>query len=134
MITWKHKFDQSTLETYKAEAKQRWGKTEAFAEYTEKSKSRSPEADRTLAAGMDEVFGAFARCMQAGAQPGSDQAQSLVKTLQDHITEHFYTCTKEILSGLGQMYTADERFRHNIDRQGPGTAEFVSEAIRIYCG
>jgi hypothetical protein len=56
-----------------------------------------------------------------------------VKKLQNHITENYYTCTREILSGLGQMYTADERFKNNIDKHADGTAEFIGEAIKFYC-
>ena len=66
--------------------------------------------------------------------PDSDEAQMLVKKLQDCISENFYPCTEEILAGLGQMYTQDERFRANIDaRGGDGTAAFAAEAIRLYC-
>ena len=31
------------------------------------------------------------------------------------------------------MYVFDERFKNNIDKNGDGTAEFVCEAIEIYC-
>jgi hypothetical protein len=31
------------------------------------------------------------------------------------------------------MYVADERFKNNIDKHSPGTAEFVSESIATYC-
>ena len=66
--------------------------------------------------------------------PGSEEAQSLVKNLQDFITNHYYTCTDEILSGLGKMYVGDERFKKNIDKAGgAGTAEFAAKAIEIYC-
>ena len=82
---------------------------------------------------MDTIMGAFAQCMTRGETPDSAQAQSLVKTLQDYITTHYYQCTNAILAGLGQMYTADERFRQNIDRHGEGTAQFVSDAIANYC-
>ena len=63
----------------------------------------------------------------------SPEAQALVKELQNYITENYYTCTNEILAGLGQMYGADERFKTNIDKHSPGTAEFISQAIKIYC-
>ena len=62
----------------------------------------------------------------------SDEAQALVAKLQAHITENYYTCTDEILAGLGKMYVADERFKKNIDKYGDGTAEFVSDAIAAY--
>ena len=63
--------------------------------------------------------------------PDSETAQRLVKKLQDYITTNFYHCTDDILAGLGQMYICDERFKNNIDKNGEGTAEFVSEAIKI---
>jgi hypothetical protein len=45
-----------------------------------------------------------------------------------------YTCTKEILGGLGMMYGGGGDFTINIDKMGgEGTAEFVSRAIEIYC-
>ena len=61
-----------------------------------------------------------------------DEAQALVKKWQDYITAHFYTCTKEILSCLGQMYVGDERFTQHIDGYGAGTAAFMSAAIEAY--
>ena len=79
------------------------------------------------------VFAKFAECMKNGHTADLDDAQALVKELQNYITENYYTCTKEILAGLGQMYVADERFKTNIDKNGDGTAEFVSKAIEIYC-
>ncbi len=127
-------FDNSEFEAYKAEVKERWGGTEAYAEYTEKSKGYSHEKNKDLFAGMETVLGEFAQCRKSGAQPGGEEAQGLVKKLQEYITEHFYTCTKQILAGLGQMYVADPRFKKNIDRYGEGTAEFISAAIGIYCG
>ena len=64
--------------------------------------------------------------------PDSAQAQALVKKWQAYITSNYYTCTKEILSCLGQMYVGDERFTHHIDGYGVGTAAFMAAAIEIY--
>lgn len=71
--------------------------------------------------------------MNGGNSPKSDRAQNLVKKLQDHITENFYHCNDDILSGLGQMYVCDERFKKNIDKYAEGTAQFICDAISIYC-
>ena len=126
-------FDNTEFETYKAEAQQRWGKTDAYREHAEKTKGYSKDKFSALAADMDLIFGEFALCMKNGAAPEDREAQELVKKLQDHITDNYYTCTNPILSGLGQMYVADERFQNNIDRHGDGTAAFVSQAIDRYC-
>ena len=56
-----------------------------------------------------------------------------MKKWQDFITENYYTCTNDILVGLGEMYVADERFKDNIDKHGDGTAQFMNNAIKVYC-
>ena len=119
-------FNNSEFEKYKAEAKEKWGKTEAYQEYEKRSKGD------TSAEGLMAVLSEFGELLDA--DPAAEQAQTLVAKLQQFITDHYYTCTKQILRGLGQMYVADARFRENIDRAGgPGTAEFVQQAIEVYC-
>ena len=126
-------FNGSEFETYKAEAQERWGNTEAYKEHAGKTKHYGKDRWSALAADMDALFGEFACCMKNGEAPDGEMAQSLVKKLQDHITQNYYTCTDEILAGLGKMYVADERFKKNIDKYGEGTAEFAAEAIAVYC-
>ena len=126
-------FDHSELERYKSEAKERWGSTAAYKEHSEKTKDYSKDKWNQLQEGMNDILREFAVCMKQGARPGSEEAQGLVTHLQSYITKHYYTCTKEILAGLGQMYVLDERFRNNIDQHGDGTAKFISEAIDLYC-
>ena len=117
-------------EKYGDEAKERWGNTDAYREYA--SKHEGTPGEDTVAE-MNAIFAEFSRLMRSDALPDSVEVQSAVMTLQAYITEHFYTCTKEILAGLGQMYVADERFKANIDKHGAGTAVFTAAAIDIYC-
>jgi DNA-binding transcriptional MerR regulator len=126
-------FDNSEFEKHKAEVRQRWGETDAYKEHQEKTKDYSKGKWNDLAGEMDAIFASFAMCKQKGRAPDSSEAQDLVKQLQEHITANYYQCTRQILTGLGQMYVADERFAANIDRHAPGTAAYVSEAISIYC-
>ena len=126
-------FDNTEFEKYKAEAQEKWGSTDAYKEHQEKTKGYSKDKWNSMAAGMDAIMGQFAASMKQGDAPDSAAAQDLVKALQSHITENYYTCTKEILFGLGQMYVTDERFKANIDKHGDGTAAFICEAIRTYC-
>lgn len=125
-------FDNSEFDAYKAEAQERWGKTDAYKEHAEKTKNYGKDKWSSLATDMDAILGEFALCMQNGMVPCETEAQSLVKKLQDHITANYYTCTNEILYGLGQMYVADERFKKNIDKHAEGTAKFINEAITVY--
>ena len=125
-----HAFDNKDLEQYKAEVKERWGETRAYQEYEQKQRD-----GQDFAAGTAQLMGAFAKLgSMKELTPDNPQVQEQVGVLQRVITENFYTCTPEILSGLGEMYTADERFRENIDRAGgEGTAEFARRAIAAYC-
>ena len=126
-------FDNTEFENYKAEAREKWGSTDAYKEHQEKTKGYSNQKWNSLAEGMDQIMAQFAASMKQGDAPDSQAVQALVKTLQDHISENYYTCTKEILFGLGQMYVADDRFRQNIDRHGDGNAAFICQAIAAYC-
>ena len=126
-------FDNSQFETYKAEAKEKWGKTDAYKEHSEKTKNYSKDKWNNLADDMNDIMAEFAVCMKNGNEADSDAAQSLVKTLQNHITANYYNCTNPILAGLGMMYVGDERFKNNIDKHGDGTAQFICDAITIYC-
>ncbi len=118
---------------YEDEAKQRFGETDAYKESRTKTAGYSKEKWNDVLGGMNGVFSEFSECKKSGDRADSETAQRLVKKLQDYITANFYHCTDDILAGLGQMYVCDERFRNNIDKNGDDTAEFVSEAIRIYC-
>ena len=117
---------------YKIEALERWGKTSAYREHEQKTKNYTKEKRAKANDGLMAIFAEFSACKNRGVSADSAEAQALVAKLQAHITDNYYTCTDEILAGLGKMYVADERFKKNIDKYGEGTAEFVSEGIRIY--
>lgn len=122
-------FDTKKIEEYEAQAKALWGKTDAYKEYERKSKGRSTEEQQKLNAEMMNIFAGFGRIKES--KPDSAEALALVKKLQNHITENYYTCTDEILLGLGTMYAGGGDFTSNIDRAGgEGTAAFVCEAIK----
>jgi hypothetical protein len=82
---------------------------------------------------MMAIFAEFAACKDSGETASSGAAQGLVAKLQAIITAKYYTCTDEILAGLGKMYICDERFKKNIDKYGDGTAEFAAQAMKEYC-
>ena len=121
------------MKNYDLEAKRRWGETDAYKEHVKKTANYTKDKRQEVNDGLTAIFAKFAECKQNGSNVNSDEAQTLVKELQDYISENYYVCTKEILSGLGHMYVADERFKNNIDKYGEGTAEFVCKAIEFYC-
>lgn len=125
-------FDRQKIEAYAAEAKKQWGSTEAYREYIEKTAERSEEDERMFGREMMQLFVEFG--MIKDRDPAGADAQKLVSKLQTFITEHYYNCTKPILSGLGQMYAAGGEMTDNIDAAGgDGTAVFAASAIAAYC-
>ena len=118
---------------YDTEVRERRGDTSAYREYGQKTKSYTKEKWAEANDGLMAIFAEFAACKQSGAGVDSNEAQAIVAKLQAHITANYYTCTDEILAGLGKMYVCDEQFKKNIDKYGEGTAEFAADAIAVYC-
>ena len=121
------------MKSYENEARKRYGNTAAYREHEQKTKNYTKEKWAEANDGLMAIFAEFAACKQNGTEADSNEAQALVAKLQAHITENYYTCTDEILAGLGKMYACDERFKKNIDKYGEGTASFVADAIEVYC-
>ena len=126
-------WDPKKIDEYQSQAKALYGKTDAYKEYRQKAKGRS-EAENKMLGG--QVMDFFVRLgAMKDQEPGSEAVQAWVRELQAYFTEHFYTCTNQILLGLGEMYAGGGSMTENIDAAGgKGTGAFALEAIRIYCG
>ena len=118
---------------YKLEVRERWGNNDAYCEHEKKTKNYTKEKWEEVNDGLMAIFAEFAECKKNGFAANSPEVQSLVVKLREYITQNYYTCTNEILAGLGKMYVADERFKKNIDKYGEGTAEFAADAIEVFC-
>lgn len=116
-------FDKTELEQYAAEAKRKWGHTDAYKEYEQNHSDSFDKPDEFM-----QIFTEIGKIKHLS--PDCDEVQMLIKKLQNFITDNYYTCTDEILKDLGEMYVSDERFKNNIDKAGgAGTAEFTAKAI-----
>ena len=131
-------FDNTEFETqrkaYKDEVEKRWGNTNAYKENQQKTKDYSKDDWSDVKIGLDKILNEFAQLKNNGVTPTNELAIKQVQKLQEFITKTQYTCTKEILLGLADMYVADDRFKSYIDQNGTGTAKFISIAIKSYCG
>ena len=117
---------------YAEEARTRWGDTAAYSESEARSTRRSKGENDAVMNAAGQIFETFAALRMKS--PSDPEVQAAVAQWQQFITDNFYSCTDEILAGLGEMYVADSRFTENIDRYGAGTAQFLSDAIKAYCG
>ena len=125
-------FDTRKIDEYSKRAKEQWGSTPAYAEFEEKNKGRSKADQQNLNDALMKIFVELGGMMHLSPDDKTVQAQ--IATLQAFISDHFYTCTKEILCGLGKMYGCGGEFTENIDKAaGEGCGAFAQKAIEIYC-
>ena len=116
---------------YKEETKQKYGKTDAYKESKEKTSKYSKNDRENIMGEAGVIYEELAKLMDRN--PSDDDVQVLVQKWRDYISNNFYNCTIEIFRGLALMYVADERFTNNIDKYGEGLAQFLSDAMNIYC-
>lgn len=125
-------FDTKKIDEYAKQAKESWGHTNEFKEFEEKQKNRSAEETKTVNQQLMMIFAEFGKVKSENHD--AEVVQALVKKLQNYISDNFYRCSNEILSGLGKMYAGGGDFTKNIDGfAGEGTAVFVNKAIEYYC-
>lgn len=118
---------------YNQEIYDKWGKTEAFKEYNSKTKNYNDKKWKSLSENMNKIFTQFSMFKRSDKGFDDIEVQNLVNELKDFISTNYYNCTNSMLLNLGQMYVTDERFTSYIDKDVPGTAEYVNKAIEFYC-
>ncbi len=125
-------FDNSKIEEYAKKAKEEWGNTAAYKDFEKKSAGRTKEDEKQLWIEFMQLFAKLGEVKNDS--PDSAAAQSIVKEIQNYISENFYKCDNKILLGLGQAYASGGEFTENIDKVGgAGTGTFAFEAIKAYC-
>ena len=125
-------FDTTKMDEYSRRAKEQWGQTTEYREYEKKAADQTAGAQASVMDAFMRIFAEFGQMKELN--PSDARVQALVEKLQRYITEHFYTCSRTVLSSLGQMYAADGEFSENIDAAGgKGTAEFTAKAIEVFC-
>lgn len=128
-----HAFNREELDRYAQEVKERWGATQAYAEFAGNSRGLSQGQREEAVAQLLSRFAQLGALRQQYS-PADPTVQAQLSALQAFITSHYYHCTNEIFQGLGQLYVSDARMKDNIDQAGgDGTAEFIHRAIEFYC-
>ena len=124
-------FDPKKMDEYSQQAKTLYGKTDAYKEFQQKSKNRTAEQEKDLNAQVMDFFARLGKMRPCS--PDSEKAQNWAKELQAFFTEHFYTCTPQILKSLAESYAGGGSMTENIDNVGgEGTGAFAKQVIDIY--
>ncbi|WP_327354346.1 MerR family transcriptional regulator [Streptomyces sp. NBC_01304] len=122
-------FGDHDPDQYAEEAEERWGNTDAWAESQRKTASYTKEDWLRIQEEQADWNRRMIAVMESGAEPESEAAMDLAEEHRRQIRRFYYDCTYEIHTGLAEMYIADERFTRNIDKDKPGLAVYLREAI-----
>ncbi|MGY2066927.1 MerR family transcriptional regulator [Blastococcus sp. SYSU DS0619] len=117
-------------EEYAAEAEEKWGDTDAWAQSQQRTRAMTKDDWLRVKAESDDVERRFAEALAAGVDPSSAQAMDLAEEHRQQISRNFYDCSPEMHAGLGRMYVEDERFTGYYERIAPGLAQYVSAAVQ----
>ena len=118
-------------EKYKEEVEKRYGKSDAYKESQEKTSKYSKNDWENIMEDASLIYEELAKLIDK--DPADKDVQELVGKWRQYITDNYYNCTIQIFRGLALMYVGDERFTKNIDKYGEGLAQFMSDAMNIYC-
>ncbi|MFC2064198.1 MerR family transcriptional regulator [Chloroflexota bacterium] len=121
-------FDQSQ---YEDEVKERWGDSLQYAESQKNWNSYSKEKQEEI----KQVGGEITVRMVGDAEssPKDRIIQTAVGEYYAHMNKYFYNFDLDFYRKLADMWVADERFAINYERIRTGGADFVHQAVHIYC-
>lgn len=123
-------FTAEEAEAYRKEAEERWGKDVIEESHNRLRKLSKNEWEELMAFGeqLNEQLAAHVGV----SDPASAEVQQLISLHFDFVGKHF-DVTREIYRSLGNMYAEDERFRAYYDKYHPELAEFLRDAIHVFC-
>jgi MerR family transcriptional regulator, thiopeptide resistance regulator len=122
-------FDGFDPAQHEAEARERWGESEAYRESARRTKGYSRADWGRYKAEAAAIGTKLAGFMRAGRPVNDAEVQAAVQEHRSLIDRWFYPCSAELHKALGAMYVADARFTTNLDQLGEGYARFLSDAI-----
>lgn len=118
-----------TQDMYAAEAKERWGHTDAYKESQKRLAGYSKEDIAKAQSAMQEATDVVLAAMKAGLPAESQEAMAGAEAHRRSISDYWYDCSYEIHTGLATMYLADPRFTAHYEAQQAGLAKYIHDAI-----
>lgn len=113
-----------------AEAEERWGDTDAYAESRRRTARYGKDDWLRMRRESEAIEARFAELLAAGVPAGDARAMDVADAHREHISRWFYACSKEMHAGLAAIYEADPRFRAHYEDRAAGLAAYVAAAIR----
>lgn len=124
----KELFGDGYNEEYQAEAQQRWGDTDKWAQAQARTQQMTKEQWAQVKVEMETFEADLGAAVRAGTPVDGDAAAVLAERHRASI-ERYYDCSHEFQVCLAQMYLSDPRFTEHYEQIEPGTAQWLHDAI-----
>lgn len=128
----KQKMIDDNENKYGKEIREKYGE-DTVEKSNQKLKNMTEEQYKELTNLADKLAITLKLAFETG-DPASELAQEAVDLHRQWLSYYWSSYSKEAHVGLGQMYVDDERFTAYYDKDQPGTAKFLRDAILIYTG
>lgn len=80
----------------------------------------------------EDILSALSAAVRAGEAPAGPEGRRIAELHRRWLSFSWETYTPQAHRGLAELYTADERFTAYYDREVPGCAAFLRDAVRAY--
>lgn len=120
-------------EKYGMEVKEKYGEA-TLKESGDKLMGLTEEAYQEWKTLEEEILSALAAAVQKGEPPAGVEGARIALLHRRWLDFTLPSCTPQIQMGLAEMYVADQRFTDYYDRETPGCARFLREAVAAMVG
>ncbi|WP_010247512.1 MerR family transcriptional regulator [Acetivibrio cellulolyticus] len=128
----KQKMIDDNEKKYGKEIREKYG-NEQVDNSNNKIKGMTPEQYAEVERLSAELLSTLNAAYKTG-DPSGELAQKAADLHRQWLCHFWENYSKEAHAGVAQMYVYDERFTAYYDKEQPGTAEFLRDAILIYTG
>ncbi len=128
----KQKLIDENEKKYGKEIREKYGK-DTVERSNKKLKNMTQEEYEAVTKLNEKCLSTLAEAFKTG-DPAGELAQKAAELHKQWLTFYWDSYSKEAHAGLAQMYVEDERFKAYYDKEQPGSAEFLRDAILIYTG
>lgn len=118
-------------EKYGAEAREKYG-DEAVDTSNKKLLNLSQEEYEKFQKLETEIRTALTEGVRSGLKPESEEAKKIVLMHREWLGMTWKQYSPEAHKGVAAMYTADERFTAYYDKEEPGCAELLAQAVSYW--
>lgn len=127
-------FGDESPTQHAAEAEERWGDTEPFAESQRRTSRMTKDDWLRFRTEQDDVLRHIIEVFDSGEPADSVTATTSIDAHRALIDTWFYPCSKQMHVKLSEMYVADDRFRRYYDQHRVGLAQYVHDVIAANAG